>query len=423
MNIKIVSSICLAVLIAIVGIRTYSHFVKGPPPFLATPRMGDYGMNVDFSKKVCEQRQYPPSFSYPLPAVMGYHFWDSFGFVPGAIAWASVLAVSMIGSFFATNHLIGGVVKSQGMAMLLAFGAVEYYLIWDLKTANINSFYLLFVLSACWCWLKGKKTGAGILFAASVSIKLYSIAFLPYLIFRKQWRITSVMGACLLVFFAGFPTLFFGWHDTVSLTKQWLAGILATSRPDFILTYEAYKVSLSWVMTVLLNPLASGGKFNVCDLELGTVATIVKGMNLGWVLLVAGYFVDTIRHEPNPRRKGLAFVLDISVLLLVLLPASPVLEPHHLVVLLVPAFALVRAMLDRDLPMSARVAAGLTVGMGACLIELGPGSPLRGLGVMLDLLLYLVGIWIVRRACGFHRPATPAIENESISHAEAKLMP
>jgi len=54
-----------------------------------------------------------------------------------------------------------------------------------------------------------------------------------------------------------------------------------------------------------------------------------------------------------------------------------------------------------------RILAALTVAAGACLTEFGPRYPLRGAGIMLTLLVYLIGIWILRYFA-FNRPCEPS---------------
>ena len=171
---------------------------------------------------------------------------------------------------------------------------------------------------AAWCWQEERPILAGVLFAASVSVKVYSIVFLPYLIARKEWRMAGAMAISLAISFVAIPVLSFGWHDALSLSRSWIDGIAATSRPDFCLAYPSYKVSLSWIALLLTNPKASVGldhAFNLVDWSTAAVGIVVKIVCLAWGLLVAGYFVGALRSGSDKKREKLARVLDISVLL------------------------------------------------------------------------------------------------------------
>jgi hypothetical protein len=212
----------------------------------------------------------------------------------------------------------------------------------------------------------------------------------------------GAMAISLAISFVAIPVLSFGWHDALSLSRSWIDGIAATSRPDFCLAYPSYKVSLSWIALLLTNPKASVGldhAFNLVDWSTAAVGIVVKIVCLAWGLLVAGYFVGALRSGSDKKREKLARVLDISVLLFCAFPASSFLQPHHLVVLVVPAICLVHVAFDAEFKPCSRITAGLTVGLGCYLTYFGPSYPLRGLGVMTTLVVYLIGIWLTRRAC------------------------
>lgn len=395
-NTHFVNRICLAGLIAIVSVRMWTRCVTAPSVLSTPGHMVDFSLNLDLANKTCDQRRYPPNFVYPLPGILFWRAMDALDFRVGTVIWLLVLPASMIGSLFVAEALVGRRWQPYGgIVMALAFAAMEYYLIWDLKAANTNSFYLVLVLLGCWCWQKDRPILAGTLLAASVSIKLYSIVFLLYIVARREWRIGLSMLSALLIFFVGIPMVYFGWHDTFVLTNQWISAVVATSRAGFI--YPAYRVSLSWIATLLMNPTASGGKLNLANCNPNTVAVTIKLLYLGWALAVAGYFASTWSFGRPDKNQPLPFLWHVSVLLFCLLPVSSVLEPHHLVVLLLPAVCLIHVMFADEFPKRIRALAGLTVALGACLTELSPRYPLRGVGVQATLLAYLAGIWIIHR--------------------------
>jgi len=369
--------------------------------------MGDYSMFIDFAKQTCEHLQYPPSFAYPVPAVLMWRFFGSLNFTLGALVWLLILPTGMIASMLLTGLLSSDSKKYRGLIMALAFAAAEYYLIWDLRAINTNSCYLLLVMLGCWCWHKDQKIWAGVLLGGSVALKFYSVVFLGYLILRKEWRIGMAMAASILVFFIGVPVCVLGLQDTVLLNSEWIKRISSASNSNFFLTYRAYKVSLNWVALVLLNPDLSAGKLNIFNCSIDMVAAVVRFFCAAWTLLVAGYFLSTQLLKPGQVIARLAFVLDISVLLFCPFPASPILEPHHLVVMVVPAIALICITFDTNFSARFRFIAGLTVAIGACLTEFGPHYPLRGVGVMLALLVYLIGIWTLRYFA-FGQPCEPS---------------
>ena len=407
MNVQLVNRICLWGLIVIVALIAWGKILLHPSRLSMPSRMGDYSLNTGSANETWEQRQYPPHFHYPIPAVLLWRLFGLWNFPVGALAWLLILPTSMIGSMLLTGLLSSDCKKYTGLIMALAFAGTEYYLMWDLRAINANSFYLLLIMLGCWYWHKDKKIWAGVLLGGSVAFKIYSVVFLFYLILRKEWCIGTAMVTSMLVFFVGVPALFLGWQDTILLSGEWIKFIHATSNANAVLTHQTYKVSLKWVAMLLMNPEASAGKLNFFNCSMDMVVMVVRSVCVAWALMVAGYFLTTRPVKPHQNVSRLAFVLDISVLLFCPFPASSFLEPHHLVVMVVPAIALIYIMCDARFLARYRAIAGLTVGMGACLTELGPHYPLRGVGVMLTLLVYLIGIWILRYFA-FNQPCEPS---------------
>ena len=165
------------------------------------------------------------------------------------------------------------------------------------------------------------------------------------------------------------------------MTRQWLNIAEATGRPEALLSFYGYNVSLSWTALVLLNPAASHGKLNVLDWSPDDVALVVNATCLVWGLLVVAYFASTWRREIGAPRRPLALLLDLSIVLLCPLPASPVLQPAPSpVTLLVPAVCLAWAALDESFSARVRIMAASTIGLGFCLTHLGPRQPLAEWG-------------------------------------------
>ena len=77
---QIVNGVCVGVLIAIVAVVMWWRFLSVPPPRITPKRMDDYAKNVKITRLICERRQYPPDFAYPVPAVLMWRAVDSLGF-------------------------------------------------------------------------------------------------------------------------------------------------------------------------------------------------------------------------------------------------------------------------------------------------------------------------------------------------------
>ena len=399
-RLRLINRLCFTIIVAIVSLNAWwPRLAEDPAHWPSSANMGDFSLNVRLSDQVCGDLKYPTAFAYPPPAVLFWHGLGRLGIPAAGALWLLLVPTSVMGSFL-FSRLLGRARdrdgdSRDGMVMVFAFVVTSYFVMCDVVIGNCNSVYLLLVLLALWCWQKQKYSWAGIFLAASVALKIYSIAFLPLLLLRKMWRIGSVMAAAVLFLFLALPSLYFGWHNTVVVTQHWLEAMRSASRLDYLLGYHACKISLAWCALVLLNGAASAGKVNQLDLNMNSVALIVRLVQLGWLLAVALYFVVVSPLQTQTRRGRLAFALDCSVILLLPLPLSPFLQPHHLVVLVLPAVVLAGVASDSNASRRSRALAIFTVATSACLTRFAD-YPCPGIGAMLTVAIYFVGICIIR---------------------------
>ena len=365
-----------------------------------TDNMNDFALNLKLANQVCHDQKYSTSFVYPLPAVLFWHAWSALHFTASAVAYLVLLPASLAVCLLLSLFLAKGGNRNSydGLIAAFAFAGANYFALWDMEICNVNSVYLMLVLLALWCWHKERDTWAGIWLALSVALKIYSIAFLPLLLLRKKWRIAWVMVAAMLVLFLVVPSLYFGPHDTVALTERWLEVVRSSSRPDYLLSYIAYKVSLSWTALLLFYRPASDGQSNVADWNINSVALAVRLVQLAWLFLVALYFLRFRATQTQAGRERRAFALDCSVILLLPLPLSPFLQPHQGVVVLLPAVVLATAAFDEHISHRSRLAAFFALVANECLAEFVP-HPWRGIMIMLTVAIYFAAVWINRNEC------------------------
>lgn len=397
--------LCVLVVLVLLGVRTWTH--RGPNKASTLPvreEMSDYKVNTWVCFYLCRDpdHRYWRDFVYPPPAVLLWNGFAKLGYPAGALAWLGLLFTSLTGSLLLAMRLTttgpprqAVIEPPNGVLLALAFAATEYYSLWDLHVVNTNSIYLFLVLIGLWCWLCNQRVLAGLLLAASVALKIYSVVFLPFLLLRREWRVALAMLLSLVLFFVAVPAAGFGIAGALEITRNWLHTVSSAGGPDYLLHYSGYKISLSWMAMLLLDPHASDGKLNVLDWSPPAVLWLVRLVQAAWVLLVGAYFAFTRPLPFQSERGRLALALDASVLLLLALPLSPFLQPPHPVVLLLPAIALLRYAFGGRAPANKRAGAALTVASG-CLVEL-THYPWRGIGVMLTIALFFVGIWMVRR--------------------------
>lgn len=376
--------------------------------------LADYTLNLDRSRDIVRLRAYPPQFTYPLPGVLARAALGGLGETASAAIWATLLVAS--GAFsagFLARRLDPDNPTRGLVAVAFGFFACKYYVEWDLRALNCNLLYLALVLGALWA-LDRRAAVSGSLLAASVGLKLYSAAFVPWLHWRRQWRAFGWTMAGLAVFFVLLPALVLGPGTALDLNRQWFAEVVGTADLHFSLTFPAYVVSPTKLVHYLFGAGVVPGSPAWLRLEPRTVDAMAQGIKVAWLAGVAAYFL--IRRKRRAMTDGDFALADASILLLAPLPISPLLQPHQCVVLVVPSALFARHVLCSDRGASERLFLAGILLVGLLAHEVGPGGPLRGLGVALHFLLTLWGLcFLAGRADSAGAVARPA--TESARHA------
>lgn len=370
--------------------------------------LADYGLNLDRSRDIVSQHAYPPQFTYPLPGVLARAALGGLGETASALAWAALLVAS---GFFSVGLLAWRLEPkspARGLvAVALAFLACKYYVEWDLRALNCNLLYLALVLGAVWA-LERRPALSGSLLAASVGLKLYSAAFVPWLLLRKQWRAFGWTMVGLAVFFVLLPALVLGPGSAVDLNRQWFAEVVGTADPHFSLTFPAYVVSPTKLVHYLFGAGVVPGSPAWLPLEPRTVDLLAQGIKGAWLAGVGAYFLIRV-WRPVIRTADLVLA-DTAVLLMAPLPISPLLQPHQCVVLVVPSVLFAWQALRPDTGGGTRLFFAGILLVGLLAHEIGPGGPLRGLGIGLHFLLTLTGLCF---HAGWETPASAAPKIEA----------
>lgn len=368
----------------------------GKKPAGETGRFGDHSINESMSLAVADSLrgigEYPRGFTYPPPGVV-VRIWlhDLAGEWSGWI-WIGALVVATFAAFSLTFRLLGIVEHPMRFVIgLIAFMTARYYVGYDLRIANCNGMALAVTLAALLAIECRRGRCAGVLLATAIALKLYSVVFIPYWMWRREFRAVAWLIIGLAIWFVAVPTFQWGPTDAAKVTRDWLSEVRATGDPGFSDTFVAYLVSLDRTVGVYFGP---------GDLAARSAAMAVKAAKLTWIALLFGYFVAALANSTQPTARQR--FCDACVLFLAPLPLSPLLQPHHLAVVL-PAHLLfattfVESLQDsRDRPRFARIVSIAVLVGSVLLIELGPAGPLRGLAVHAHLVILILGLGLIRR--------------------------
>jgi hypothetical protein len=348
----------------------------------------DHVITHSFSRRVAEGHEYFRDFTYPLPAVI---FKLLLG-LPGMAASSVVWTLCSLGAFVA---LIAGMVKLLGrgseeralLAPTLACCVWVWCVQWDLRAVNVN---LAFAMLALWGLIRageGRGVSAGALLAASVALKLYAAPLVLYLAWRGWWRAFAWTGVFGVALFVVAPVLYFGAGDAWLLTGLWLRNVVGAMQPGFVVELIAYKVSVEWVLLSLLTDGGEGG----AGLYLGLRA--LQLALLGWLV---GNLWRASRQESRAS-PGERLLVDAGLVLSTMVVLSPMAEPHHGVVALLPATVLAHVALDADRGQAARITAAAVLALIALGLEVAPSGAWKGAAFIGGLLAMIVSLPVVER--------------------------
>lgn len=376
---RLVDAVALAAVIAWAVVLLF-----GLPPRTPTSdsmAMVDYGLNtrqaVIIDTMVAKARTgpnamqggdivYPNHYAYPPAFVVLMLLWLKLGSWAFP-AWLVLIMGALVASLIAGARFTGiGAAPGRFAVAALAVALTLYALGWDLRTRNVNLIYLAVALIGVACAARRPAAG-GLLLSLSAALKLYSVLFLPWLAWRRQWRALAWMLAGLAVWFVLLPGMWFGWPGAWRLTWAWLDALRLIGQPAYQDIFPGYLVTLPRAVSWLVGePTADP-----------LVIAITRAVQLAWLGLVVWRIW----------RGALSAAAEAALLVLLPLPFAPLLQPHHLVVFLLPALVLLAEAIGRDVPMRRRIAAALAAIGAGVLMQTGPAGGGRALATMLTTVL------------------------------------
>jgi hypothetical protein len=370
----------LAVLLAAVAMA-----LGLPPKPLPTNSflMVDYGLNTRQAVTIQQMAAagtavtWPEHYAYPPAYVVLMLGWLKLGSLafPAWIALgiASLLAIVVVGA-----RATGLAARPGGIAVAaLSMLVVSYAVGWDLKSRNVNLAYLLAILLALWLGAR-RPALAGLLLSLSVAIKLYSVLFLPWLVWKRRWAWLGWTLAGIALWFVVLPLLVFGPAETVLLTKAWWIALGPAGEPAYQAIFPGYLISLHKTLASLLA---------LPPTDAGVIAA-TRALQLAWLALIAWMLW----------RCPLDDVASGALLVLAPLPLGPVLQPHHAAVLLLPAVVLLAIAADEITSRTRRIACAATLVACFVLTQTGPAGTWRGVGILLAALVLALAVGFGQRA-------------------------
>jgi len=348
----------------------------------------DHVITYSLSRQVAESHEYFRDFTYPLPAVIFKLLLGWPGMAFSSVLWSLCSLIAFAALIVGMIELLGDLADERALlAPTLACLVWVWCVQWDFRAVNVN---LVFLAMALWGLIRAQGqhlVSAGALLAASVALKLYAAPLIVYLAFRGWWRGLIWAGAFGCVFFALAPIVYFGPSDAWMLTGLWLRNVVAAMQPGFVVELIAYKVSLEWVLLSFVG----GG-----DEGAGGLYAALRGVQLGVVLWLVGYLWLGSRRG-DCRQVGERLLADAGLVLSSMVLLSPLAEPHHGVVALLPATLLAHVALDAGRGQRARISAAAVLAGVALALQAAPSGAWKAAAFTLGLLAMILSLPIVER--------------------------
>ncbi len=232
--------------------------------------------------------------------------------------WLVLIQAAVAASLLIVYAVIGRPRRSE-LLCLAAVMTTFFPLASSVLTGTMNSLLLLLLTGAWACWQRRNDVLSGVLVGSAAVFKLFPLALLPYLAWRRHWKLLGAVGLTGLAGLAlGLAVTSF--DHNLYYFRDMLPHLAAG-------TGYRENVSLAGFTARICQPSTAdaGGSAGWC------------GRALDWPLVLLLLFI-VLRATSRATRSRLEFALAVSTLPLI----SSVTWSFHLVVLILPITLLIR---------------------------------------------------------------------------------
>jgi Glycosyltransferase family 87 len=232
--------------------------------------------------------------------------------------WLLLIQAAVAASLLVVYAVIGRPRRDE-LLCVAAVMTTFFPLASSVLTGTMNSLLLLLLTAAWACWQRRKDVRSGVFIGAAAVFKLFPLALLPYLAWRRHWRLLAAVAATGVAGIA--------------------LGFAVTSYKHNIYYFHELLPNLAAGTGYRENQSLAGFTARICQPSLADAGGSAGwcGRALDWPLVLLLLFI-VLRAASRATRSGLEFALAISALPLI----SSVTWSFHLVVLILPMALLIR---------------------------------------------------------------------------------
>ncbi|MEN6557456.1 MAG: glycosyltransferase family 87 protein [Thermoguttaceae bacterium] len=180
-----------------------------------------------------------------------------------ALAWTMRLIVRMVYDRPLTMARPPSVSREE----MLDIGDPEVWLplllcsVWiaaNFQYLQVNLFIFALAITGLWFHRQGRELWAGLFLGAGAALKVLPICFVPYFLWRRQWKAAASTGA-FAVAWSLLPAVTLGWHGLVDRLYTWVE-ILGKDLSVGAANLSVYAMFDRWIGQGL-TPFVSPGSF------------------------------------------------------------------------------------------------------------------------------------------------------------------
>lgn len=298
-----------------------------------------------------------------LPPVIGALIW--YVLKVGMVVWSTWTLAKM------ARGPNGPPLPAWGLGIILAMSLRP--ILSDLQHGNINLLILFLVVAALQLWRERRDGLAGLALALAIATKVTPALFVPYFLYKRSWRAVASCLLGLVLFLLVIPSAVLGPRFNWECLMEWRHNIISPFvEGDEIKSTQEVNQSMVGVLTRLLTESkelaehSNGGTahdLNLVAWDKEFVATLVKGISLGLVALLAWFCRTRADRRDDPRWLG-----EFSLVVLTMLFVSERSWKHHYVTILIPLVYLVYHLFRAAMSRRERVLIGAALAASAVLM-------------------------------------------------------
>ena len=253
------------------------------------------------------------------------------------------------------SHAMTGSGQTPGPVLFALPGFVTVTFVFDMfDLGQPNLVLLALMLYGFWLLRDNRGWMAGSMFALATAIKVFPVAVLPYLIWRRQWAAAASMLVFVGVLLFVLPAPFRGLQQNTMELKTWYQGMVgSTSEKGF---GQRDEQNWSWVNQSIIavthrltrpinynqdDPKKPARTMNVVDLDFKTANLLVLAISL---LIGLGYVFVMPKATRRTERSDAE---ELGILFCLMTVASPLARQYYFMWLFFPMTVLMhRAAYD-----------------------------------------------------------------------------